>query len=269
MMRAFAHIGRYLPVLGIGLAALALIPSDRAKQPDGSGYQPRFAIVAPELVKQIDAALGGSQAGGEAIGAEPKAGADLAMTAASGEAKPLQVEATASAQQQLANSVAVTPSAGTMTPTGQTSVAAVGATAVNVRAGPSKQTQSLFVLQPGAAIAVAEADGDWVRVIMPGGESGWVFSRYLTGAPAPAGAADAATVTETAAPVAGVEAQDQELRTAHFGDAAVVRASPSRSAAKLFVIEAGEKVTVAETQGNWVHVITGDGTSGWVQVRDL
>jgi hypothetical protein len=66
-----------------------------------------------------------------------------------------------------------------------TEVAYVGASALNVRAGPSSSTAKLFVLQPGTQVATAESDGSWVRIVTSDGQEGWVFRRYLsTGAAA-------------------------------------------------------------------------------------
>lgn len=56
---------------------------------------------------------------------------------------------------------------------------AVADAAVNVRAGPSKQSPRLFTLADGEAVQVAGSRRGWVEVIRHDGRSGWVYSGYL------------------------------------------------------------------------------------------
>ena len=54
---------------------------------------------------------------------------------------------------------------------------------------------------------------------------------------------------------------------ARLGAAVVVRAGPSRTAARLFVLDAGERVAIAEVRGAWIRVVLPSGVSGWVRAR--
>ena len=47
------------------------------------------------------------------------------------------------------------------------------------RAKPARGAGSVFVLQPGAQVTVAEEQKGWVRVTDANGRSGWVYSSYL------------------------------------------------------------------------------------------
>jgi hypothetical protein len=55
----------------------------------------------------------------------------------------------------------------------------VGASALNVRSGPSKGSAKVMVLSPGEEVHVAETQRSWVRVVLADGRGGWVFSKYL------------------------------------------------------------------------------------------
>lgn len=59
-------------------------------------------------------------------------------------------------------------------------------------------------------------------------------------------------------------------RTLWVGRSAVnVRAGPSATTARLFVLRPGQKVTAGETAGNWTLITADDGDSGWVSSRYL
>ena len=56
-------------------------------------------------------------------------------------------------------------------------------------------------------------------------------------------------------------------QSARLGGDAALYAAPSRGAERLFVLEAGERVTVAETDGSWARVVLRSGATGWVRMR--
>jgi hypothetical protein len=55
----------------------------------------------------------------------------------------------------------------------------VASIAVNLRAGPSRNTISLGVLQPWQPIEVVQWHGGWAHVVTASGETGWVYGKYL------------------------------------------------------------------------------------------
>ncbi|HEY0918500.1 SH3 domain-containing protein [Devosia sp.] len=88
-----------------------------------------------------------------------------------------------------------------------------------------------------------------------------------SGTVAVASIAPAAPVPAAPAPEATVEAP---ARTLWVGRSAVnVRAGPSASTAKLFVLKPGQKVSASETSGGWTLVVADNGDSGWVSSRYL
>jgi N-acetylmuramoyl-L-alanine amidase len=51
---------------------------------------------------------------------------------------------------------------------------------VRVRAGPGTEHGVVGVLSLGQRVTVTERAGGWARVEVPGRQSGWSASRYLT-----------------------------------------------------------------------------------------
>lgn len=140
----------------------------------------------------------------------------------------------------------------------------VVSSAVNLRAGPSTSTAKLLVLQPGQKLAVTETSGGWSQVETESGDVGWVSSRYLAGLGAPRAVSSAAVEPK----------KEQEQRrvkpaAARVDTAVALRAGPSRSAPRLFVLSPKERVTIAEVRGRWIRVVMESGASGWIETRRL
>lgn len=138
----------------------------------------------------------------------------------------------------------------------------VGSTAVNMRVGPSTDTARLTTLQPGEPVSVIETSDGWSFVQTVTGESGWVASNYLGERAVKREEARQAEASSNGNPNADVEG-----RTVRSSSAVVVRAGPSNGAERLFVIQPGEAIRIAETRGSWARVIVDGGVSGWVRLR--
>ena len=147
----------------------------------------------------------------------------------------------------------------------------IGGSAVNLRAGPSSDTATVTVLQPGQAVQTGESDGGWIEVTLPDGTTGWVFSRYLasnkTTTTASADTSASATVSkpEPKATVQGKGKGSLEGRTARIQSALSARAKPNSGASTLFQTEPGERVKIIDQRGDWLHIRTADGSSGWIK----
>lgn len=135
---------------------------------------------------------------------------------------------------------------------------AIGASAVNLRAGPSSAAATLSVLQPGQPIQISGKQDGWIEVTLPDGSTGWVYARYLASAPAPE--------PEERTTVAAADT-DAELkgRTARIETSLAVRSNPSAGARTVFRTEPGERVRIIGVDGNWLHIRTVDGNLGWIQ----
>lgn len=55
----------------------------------------------------------------------------------------------------------------------------VNSDGLNMRAAGNKGSPKIGVLKSGEEVEIAETQGSWVRVVRPGGEGGWVYSKYL------------------------------------------------------------------------------------------
>jgi SH3-like domain-containing protein len=138
----------------------------------------------------------------------------------------------------------------------------IGASAVNLRSGPSTASATIAVLTPGQPLHTGARDGGWVEVILEDGTSGWVYARYLASTPAPVQTAAKAETTTTSANKAGSRL---EGRTARIEASIPARARPDGSARSVFRTERGERVKILDVRGTWLHIRTTDGSSGWIQ----
>ena len=130
------------------------------------------------------------------------------------------------------------------------------------------------MLQPGQAVQTGESDGGWVEVTLPDGTTGWVYSRYLASVAAavaadteddrPAPAVTSKSKTAKAV-IKGNGNRNLEGRTARIDAALVARAKPNGNAARVFRTEPGERVRILDVRGNWLRIVTADGSSGWIE----
>ena len=134
----------------------------------------------------------------------------------------------------------------------------VGNRAVNLRAGPSKDTASLAVLKPGDALQIIEESEGWTYVATAAGDTGWVSSPFI-GASAPA-------------PKAAATAPKTDERPANVGNAIrangpiTVRSGASALSERVFTIQPGE-TSASPKPRRLGRVVPDNGISGWIRVR--
>jgi SH3-like domain-containing protein len=151
----------------------------------------------------------------------------------------------------------------------------VGDRGVNMRVGPATTTGIIRTLQPGEPLAMGETLRGWVAVKTEDGETGWVYSSYLIGpALESAGVKQRARTEQVpqSEKTAKSTRDDRDTRTAPKRFARVnsdtyLRARPSHGSKRLFLLPAGERVSVAEIRGSWARVVLTGGESGWVRIR--
>jgi len=154
----------------------------------------------------------------------------------------------------------------------------IGASAVNLRAGPSSDTATITVLQPGQPVQTGESDGGWVEVTLPDGSTGWVYSRYLASSARLAaldpGDGNSSSGTTSAksddedspSSKAKVNARGNlEGRTARIDASLLARAKPNGRSPGVFRTEPGERVKIVDVRGKWLRIVTADGSSGWIE----
>ncbi len=138
---------------------------------------------------------------------------------------------------------------------------AIGASAVNMRSGPSSKAATVSVLPPGQPIQISGEQDGWIEVTLPDGTTGWVYSRYVAGTEV----ADAPPPADPAP--ARAESKPDKLtgRTARIEASIAVRSKPAPGARTLFRTEPGERVRIIGVDGNWLQIRTVDGNLGWIQ----
>lgn len=237
-------------VLGAGLVALALIPGDSSPggNPDANVALASVSSPNPDLLARLDAEV----------------------------SPPPPVQAKPEAARVAVQSVALRPATDIATPAIPDATdpdlhpATIGASAVNMRAGPSSSAQQLSVLQPGEAVQTGQSINGWIKVTRADGSSGWMYSSYLSGsAQAQAAASDPAPakVAEAQPPRATIKSGDGDLRDrmARIGSELPAYDRPGGSARAIFTFSPGERVRIAEVRGDWLRVETNDGTSAWIR----
>jgi SH3-like domain-containing protein len=254
-VRRTSGLPRYLgPIVLAGLGVVLLLPGGEALNP-ASPVAPTAEATETAVVDGGDALLAPMALTEVAISstspAEIAVGAD--------DAPP--DETTASLASGLPETVADQPMPPDLTQQAGT-LMHVGGKAVNMRAGPSKNTARLLTLQPGAPVSVKETSGGWSFVVAASGDSGWVYSTYLRDGSEP----QVASVENDREPTPAKKKPVQGT-TAQVRGTVVARSGPSQLSERLFVIEPGEEVTIVETRGRWARVVVDGGISGWVRLR--
>jgi SH3-like domain-containing protein len=258
---------KFYALLGVmGIGAIALLPGDKDAQPTQrvatvEAQRPSYLAtdvpaagvdnietasivpLAPTPSEQEMPALVSPTPGSESsIATLPATGTSMTVASTDATAFPMDV----------------TPSETTVTPGFDANAKLTSVSSpVNLRAGPSSSTQTLLVLRPGDRVSVIEANNGWVNVALADGQVGWVSAKYVNGF-----GGEVATATPDQD-----ERRDVRKRSFRVNGRVAVRAGPSRTAERLFVIDRGDRVRVVERRGNWARIVVDGGVSGWVPVR--
>jgi SH3-like domain-containing protein len=269
-----------IPILALGLAGLMLIPA----QPGRIGTativrgpaklaattritSPITSLSTPTPVAARLQAELQTQNGGDPTGSAVKPAVELVSTpgniapdttAASPAMQPADAEAVPAASDMNAADTSSLPSG------------RIGSIAVNARSGPAVSNDKLFVLSAGESVKVGETSGGWVHVYRQDGTDGWVYGRYLAGAPGGATPARAPAQATLAAAPRRPAAQPSRLpppqtaSMARLTDVVPLLQRPDDFRSTLGILQPGERVRVLNSDGRWLHVVTEDGASGWI-----
>ena len=154
---------------------------------------------------------------------------------------------------------AVAPAATAPAATAQVSREAVVQKAANLRSGPGTSFAQVGSVSPGARLPVLETSGQWVKVRLADGKTGWVAG-WLVEVRQTAQTAQPAVAPAATAPAATT----QVSREAVVQKAANLRSGPGTSFAQVGSVSPGARLPVLETSGQWVKVRLADGKTGWV-----
>lgn len=127
----------------------------------------------------------------------------------------------------------------------------VGGSGVNVRAEAVSGSTVLFTLPPNTALRLGETQSGWVHVYADAG-SGWVYSSLLS----------------QGGPKVGVrptEPQSRPLSGAfRLRNDTAVYDRPGGS--RIYMLDGGERVSIAQSSGGWARIITDTDESGWIRI---
>jgi len=141
---------------------------------------------------------------------------------------------------------------------------------VNLRSGPSTESERIALLNKGQVVHVFGEKGDWKQVTVQGGNTGWVAGwliKYETGSgntphvdplPTPPGDFPSPEYPN----VSG--GNGKELYAWIDGSKVNVRAGPGTDHPVRLQLSQGQKVEVLGADGHWCRVKVPPGTVGWV-----
>ncbi len=140
----------------------------------------------------------------------------------------------------------------------------VGASPVNVRAGPSSSQTRLFVLAAGDEVVPSARDKGWVKIAASDGREGWVDASYLDNLQLAALPQETQQTAANPEPTASVEpAPAATAQRTVGGKGVTVRSGPSNGSSRLFALTSGTKVSVTGNDKGWLKVTDPDGRTGW------
>jgi SH3-like domain-containing protein len=158
---------------------------------------------------------------------------------------------------------------------------------VNARSAPSTDADVITVVPEGAVLpALARStDSQWVQVELPTDELAWIFRETVTATPAVGAlpAVETETPTPTPEPVTATEeaatdeAADEEAPVESVATASVrplflpVYAEPNSETESVARAPRGSAlgVTGRNAAGDWIQVVSEDGTLGWVSANGV
>ncbi len=126
---------------------------------------------------------------------------------------------------------------------------------LNVRGGPGTGNAKVGTVHSGNKLQVLDSSGDWYKVKLPSGSSGWVAGWLVE-------------VETTQAPEKGTGQPSQntenENKKAVVKGTLNVRSGPGTSNNIVARAESGDKLPIIESSGGWCKVQLPGGKTGWV-----
>ncbi|NLI13487.1 N-acetylmuramoyl-L-alanine amidase [Pelotomaculum propionicicum] len=139
-------------------------------------------------------------------------------------------------------------------------VAVVSGSSVNIRSGPDTSYGIIAQANLGDRLPVLDKSGDWYKVSLSSGASGWVAG-WLVAVGTPV--ATAPTPVNTT-PAAGSGSADSGKTAVVTGSVVNVRNGPGTTNAVVGQVTQGQSLPVLEQSGDWVRVKLPVGSTGWV-----
>ena len=161
-------------------------------------------------------------------------------------AEPAKTAETSEAPAPAAEKPAEKPSTKSGTVTGGT---------INIRSGPSTNTDCVTQVQTGKTMTILEKSGDWYHVSFDGSE-GYIYGEYLL--------EEGVTKNVSAASTASTNNQKQlNITGTVIGGTVNVRSGPSTNTDKVSSVSTGKYVKLLNKDGDWYHISV-DGKDGYI-----
>jgi N-acetylmuramoyl-L-alanine amidase len=119
---------------------------------------------------------------------------------------------------------------------------------VNVRSGPSTQDKLLMTLNKDTVLPVLEQKGDWYRVSLPAGGTGWV----------------AGWLVKPTSPQTGKEKEAGQATATILHPDTNVRSGPGTQYTIVTRVQKGEQFPILRQDGDWFQIRLANGKTGYI-----
>ncbi len=140
-------------------------------------------------------------------------------------------------------------------------VAVVSGNSVNIRSGPDTSYGIIAQAGLGDRLPVLDKSGDWYKISLSSGTSGWVAG-WLVAVGTPI-AQTSTTVNPTTPSTSGGSTDSGKVAVV-TGSIVNVRNGPGTTNAVTGQVSQGERLPFLEQSGDWYRVKLSNGTSGWI-----
>lgn len=133
---------------------------------------------------------------------------------------------------------------------------------VNVREGPGTSYKAFTKVNSGEKYNIAGISGQWLKISLPGGKSGWIAGWLASVADIPV-KPPAATTQPPQTPPSQPQ-QPQSLLAVVNGSNVNVRGGPGTTHEVVSKVSRGQRLGVLERTGDWYKVKLDGGVVGWI-----
>jgi N-acetylmuramoyl-L-alanine amidase len=140
-------------------------------------------------------------------------------------------------------------------------IAVVSGSSVNIRSGPDTSYGIIAQAGLGDRLPVLDKSGDWYKISLSSGASGWVAG-WLVAVGTPI--AQTSTPVNPTTPSANGGSADSGKVAVVTGSIVNVRNGPGTTNAVIGQVSQGERLPFLEQSGDWRRVKLSNGSTGWV-----
>ncbi len=133
--------------------------------------------------------------------------------------------------------------------------AIVSATSLNVRSGPGTNYRKVGAAVKGAKLQVLDQKGNWYKVKLSNGKSGWVINTYLGILKGTSAGSSSSKPDKGAKEVKIVVVKSNNVN---------VRSGPATGYGKVSRVNKGQEFAMVKESGGWYQINLGKGKYGWI-----